>query len=57
VIRRLTVLTVIAAAGVVGLGAPAGALGAGTPRASSDYILCVYNRDPLHVGLCVSMPV
>jgi hypothetical protein len=57
VIRRLVVLTAVAAAGVAGLAAPAGALGPRTPRASSDYIACVYDGAPLHVGLCISLPV
>jgi hypothetical protein len=57
VIRRLAVLTAVVAAGIVGFAAPAGALGGGAPRTSGDYIACVYDGAPLHVGLCVSMPV
>jgi hypothetical protein len=57
VIRRLAVLTAVVAAGIVGLAAPAGALGGGSARASSDYIACVYDGAPLHVGLCIALPV
>lgn len=48
-IRRFVLLSAVFAGAFVGLG--------GTAHAANGYIACVYERDPLHVGLCVSMPV
>ena len=47
-IRRLLVLAAVTVGSFVGL--------AGTAHADNGYIACAYERDPLHVGLCVGMP-
>jgi len=49
VIRRFVVMSAVFVGTFVGL--------AGSAHAANGYIACVYERDPLHVGLCVSMPV
>jgi len=57
VIRRLAVLTAVTAVGILGIAAPANALGTTTSGSASNYIACVYDGAPLHIGLCVSSPV
>ena len=47
-IRRLLLLAVVSLGSFIGL--------AGTAHADGGYIACAYERDPLHAGLCVSMP-
>jgi hypothetical protein len=49
VIRRLVLLSAVFLGGFTALG--------GSAHAANGYIACVYEHDPLHVGLCVSSPV
>ena len=56
-IRRLAVLTAVATLGILGFAAPANALGTSRSASASNYIACVYDGAPLHIGLCISAPV
>ena len=47
-IRRLLLLVAVSVTTLIGF--------AGTAHADNGYIACVYEHDPLHAGLCVSMP-